>query len=120
MKITQSQLRKVIQEEIEKVREAPTSDIEELHNRAMDQLDGVMKMLGASEAVEAMEDYLGDDFMGLLEDIVRKMSQTDGLEVFDKLSKLANEERDRQAQDDIQHQQDAMLGLGPYATDDDD
>jgi hypothetical protein len=67
MKIAQSTLRKVIQEEIEKVREAPTSDMEELHNRAMDQLDGVMNRL---------------------ENAIRDMSAAEALDAFNTLTKM--------------------------------
>jgi len=45
MKIAQSTLRKVIQEEIEKVREAPTSDMGEMVDRASAQIDMLLKGL---------------------------------------------------------------------------
>ena len=70
MKIAQSTLRKVIQEEIEKVREAPTSDMEELHNRAMDQLDGVMSRL---------------------ENAIRDMPAAEALDAFNTLTKMEEE-----------------------------
>jgi len=70
MKITQSQIRKIIQEEIAKVNEAPTSDMEELHNRAMDQLDGVMNRL---------------------ENAIRNMPAEEALDAFNTLAKMEEE-----------------------------
>ena len=70
MKLTQSTLKKIIQEEVAKLREEPTSDVEELHNRAMDQLDGVMNRL---------------------ENAIRDMPAEEALDAFNTLTKMEEE-----------------------------
>ena len=75
MKIAQSTLRKVIQEEIEKVREAPTSDMAELVNRASAQIDMLLNDLLAR--------FRGDEGVPSL--------HGDALQLFDDIKKLHDE-----------------------------
>ena len=73
MKITQSTLRKVIQEEIEKVREAPTSDMGEMVDRASAQVDLLLaRFMKYAEAHPEIALEMFDEIKKLHDEYVKK------------------------------------------------
>ena len=99
MRLSQEALKRMIQEEVKKVREAPTSDMGEMVDRASAQIDMLL-----NDLLERFRDY-------------EETYPEGALELFDKINKLHDKyvKEEPVNRDDLE--QDARLGLGSLAAD---
>ena len=89
MKISKSQLKLIIKEELESmngVDEAFDPDASASYEAAMDQLDLVMKGMSVDQVLNVVKDYLE---VGDLEMVIRKMPTAEAEEIFDTLRKMS-------------------------------
>ena len=89
MKISKSQLKQIIKEELESmngVDEACDPDASASYEAAMDQLDLVMKGMSVDQVLNVVKDYLE---VGDLEMVIRKMPTAEAEEIFDTLRKMS-------------------------------